>query len=294
MRDRLDIGSGHGECQTLIIGTRDASGEMQATEEAAYMGAVAIPSVQHLLNGSLDVLREAIDSASAEEEPTRWVVSHIILGSALRVRASHATDEERARMYTEALSAFDTALQSCRESQQPRPALVATINGGNFSSPQALCAGPDGVQLAVEGARMPLADGNELLERAVRVFREHCAKSNRRGSLSQWFVGMSNLGCALTLLGRRTSGAQGVALLEEAVDVMHEALRTPTLEKLATERASTQVNLAEALQALAERALPAEGIRYLEDAAHWLAAALSHFAPSEYRWLLQLDRGAIS
>ncbi len=259
------------------------------------MGALAIPSVQHLLNGSLDVLREAIDSASAEEEPTRWVVSHIILGSALRVRASHATDEERARMYTEALSAFDAALQSCCESRQPRPALVTTINGGNFSlPPQTMCSGPDGVQLAVEGARVPLTDGNELLERAVRVFREHCAKSNRRGSLPQWFVGMSNLGCALTLLGRRTSGAPGIALLEEAVDVMHEALRMPTLEKLATERATTQVNLAEALQALADRALPAEGVRYLEDAAHWLAAALSHFAPSEYRWLLQLDRGAIS
>jgi hypothetical protein len=258
------------------------------------MGAVAIPSVQHLLNGSLDVLREAIDSVSAEQEPTRWVVSHIILGSALRVRASHATDEERARMYVEALCAFDTALQSCCRQQQPRPALTTAMNGGNFSLPQAVCSGPDGVQLAIDGARVPLTDGNELLERAVRVFREHCAKSNRRGALSAWFIAMSNLGCALTLLGRRTPGAPGVALLEEAVDVMHEALRTPSLEKLATERATTQVNLAEALQGLSERALPAEGVRYLEDAAHWQAAALSHFAPSEYRWLLQLDRGAIS
>jgi hypothetical protein len=155
-------------------------------------------------------------------------------------------------------------------------------------------SGPDGVQLVVDGAKVPIADGNELLERAVRVFRETCAKSNRRTSLPIWFVGMSNLGCALTLLGRRTPGVAGITILEEAVDVLHEALRVPSLEKLAAERASTQVNLSEALQALAERGMPAESLRYLEDAAHWLAAALSHFAPSEYRWLLQLDRGAPS
>jgi hypothetical protein len=68
----------------------------------------------------------------------------------------------------------------------------------------------------------------------------------------------------------------------------------PSLEKLAAERATTQVNLAEALQALAERGMPAESLRYLEDAAHWRAAALCHFAPAEYRWLLQLDRGMSS
>jgi hypothetical protein len=86
----------------------------------------------------------------------------------------------------------------------------------------------------------------------------------------------------------------GITYLEEAVDVMHEALRTPSLEKLAAERANTQVNLSEALHALAERGMPAESLRYLEDATHWLAAALSYFAPADYRWLLQLDRGALS
>jgi len=29
-------------------------------------------------------------------------------------------------------------------------------------------------------------------------------------------------------------------------------------------------------------------------ATHWLAAALCHFAPADYRWLLQLDRGTLS
>jgi hypothetical protein len=253
-----------------------------------------MPSVQHLLNGSLDALREAINSASVEEEPTRWVVSHIILGSALRLRATRAADDERARMYSEALGAFDTALQACCAPLPARPALMSTMSSSNFTTQQTVCTGPDGVQLVVEGASVPVAEGNELLERAVRVFRETCAKANRRTALPTWFVGMSNLGCALTVLGRRTPGMTGITILEEAVDVMHEALRTPSLERLAAERATTQVNLAEALQALAERGMPAESLRYLEDAAHWLAVALCHFAPAEYRWLLQLDRGRIS
>lgn len=266
---------------------------MQASEDVGFMGAVAVPSFQHLLNGSLDVLREAINSASAEEEPTRWVVSHIILGSALRLRASRAADDARARMYAEALDAFDTALTACAENRLTTQApSLATISGAGRHS--AHCAGPDGVQLVVDGASVPIAEGNELLERAVRVFRETCAKANRRTALPIWFVGMSNLGCALTVLGKRTPGMAGITILEEAVDVMHEALRIPSLERLAAERATTQVNLSEALHALAERGMPAESLRYLEDATHWLAAALCHFVPPDYRWLLQLDRGTLS
>jgi hypothetical protein len=267
---------------------------MQGTEDVAYMAAVVMPTVQHLLNGSLDALREAINNASAEEEPTRWVVSHLILGSALRLRAARAAEDDRARMYTEALNAFDTALASCCERRQPRAALVSGVGTNTFGTQQKVWSGPDGVQLVVDAVSVPSSEGNELIERAVRVFRDTCAKANRRTALPVWFVGMSNLGCALTLLGRRTTGPAGLTILEEAVDVMHEALRVPSLEKLAAERATTQVNLAEALQAMAERVMPAEGLRYLEDAAHWLAAALCHFAPPEYRWLLQLDRGTIS
>lgn len=263
---------------------------MQVPEDTAFMGAVLMPTVQHLLNGNLDALRDAINNASAEAEPTRWVVSHLILGSALRMRASRANDDDRARMYAEALDAFDTALTVCCERRQPRPSLVSAVNANAFGTQQKVWSGPDGVQMVVDAASVANGDGNELIERAVRVFRDTCAKASRRTALPVWFVGMSNLGCALTLLGRRTPSAGGITILEEAVDVMHEALRVPSLEKLAAERATMQVNLAQALQALAERSMPGETVRYLEDAAHWLAAALCHFAPAEYRWLLQLDR----
>jgi hypothetical protein len=263
-----------------------------------------MPSVQHLLNGSLDALREAAHRASTQDEPTRTAVGNIILGSALRLRAARAPEDQRARMYAEALEAFEAALTLCCDTHEAQSSMSAPsimsatgtgdVNGQNGVSAQKGWAGPDGVQLVVDATTVPVPEGNEMLERAVRVFRDTCAKSNRRTALPAWFVGMSNLGAALTLLGKQTSGVAGIVILEEAVDVMHESLRVPCLEKLAAERATLQVNLASALHALADRGMPAESVRYLEDAAHWSAAALCHFAPAEYRWLLQLDRGSLS
>lgn len=254
-----------------------------------------MPSVQHLLNGSLEALREAIKSASAEEEPTRWVVCHIILGSALRLRGSRGADVERARMYTEAVRAFDAALAVCCQQNGARELRRRVIGTNKFGvQPSVFASGPDGVQLVVDATAVPLPEGNDMLERAIRMFRDACNRSNRRTDLRAWAIGMSNLGCTLTLLGRRTPGAAGVSILEEAVDVLQEALRVPSLEGLAEERASTQINLAEAFQALAEQGMPAESLRYLEQSADWLAAALGHFAPAEYRWLLQLERGMLA
>jgi len=265
---------------------------MQVTEDALLELLAQMPSIGQLLSGSLEVLRDAIRSASAESEPTRWVVSHIILGSALRLRALNASDDERAHMYTEALRAFETALTACceeklRHVREPHP----TAAGVSVGVQREVHAGPDGVQLVVDANGLSGAEGNELLERAVRVFRDACLRAHRRMEFDDWFIAMSNLGCALTLLGCRTPGIAGIPLLEEAVDVFQQALQSPSRERLLDERASAQANLSEALQALAERGIPSESVRYLEQAVDWRATALSHFAPPEYRWILQLNRG---
>jgi hypothetical protein len=248
-----------------------------------------MPSVQHLLNGNLDALQEAIHSVSAEEEPTRWVVNHIVYGSAMRLRGSRAADGERVRMYGEAVRAFEAALVvGCQHRARERssPASFTVHTGGHF-------VGPDGVQLVVDATIVPSSESTELLERAVRVFRDACNRASRRTDMRTWITAMSNLGCTLTLLGKRSQGAEGVTILEEAVDVLQEALRAPSLQRVAEERASVQINLADAFQALAERGMPAESLRYLEQAADWLAAALGYFAPPEYRWVLQLERGSL-
>lgn len=263
--------------------------DTQVREEASSMGAVLMPSLQHLLNGNLDALQEAIHSVSAEEEPTRWVVNHLVYGSALRLRASRAEGSERARMYGEAVSAFEAALAvSCQHRARERasPPSFTVHTGGHF-------VGPDGVQLVVEATAVPSSESTELLERAVRVFRDACNRANRRADMRTWIAAMSNLGCTLALLGKRTPGVAGITILEEAVDVLQEALRAPSGQRVAEERAATQINLADAFQALAERGMPAESLRYLEQAADWLAAALGYFAPAEYRWVLQLERGSL-
>jgi hypothetical protein len=250
-----------------------------------------MPSVQHLLNGDLEALREAVRGVSAEEAPSSWVLNQIVLGSALRLRSSHAADAERARMYAEAIDAFEAALtvsrqQTSRDRLPGVPSLTLQ-NGSHF-------VGPDGVQLVVDATAVPASEGTELLERAVRVFRDAGHRANRRTDMRVWIAAMSNLGCTLTLLGRRTQGVAGVSILEEAVDVLQEALRAPSLQRAAEERASTQINLAEAFQALAERGMPSESLRYLEQAADWLAAALGYHAPPEYRWVLQLERSQLA
>ncbi|MEP7244208.1 MAG: hypothetical protein ABI885_11025 [Gammaproteobacteria bacterium] len=263
------------------------------------MGAVQMPTVQHLLSGSLDALRQAIGSASVEQEPTRWVVSHIILGSALRLRSTTAHGESRAQMCSEAVRAFESALAVCCQRNDAGHLGVRDgareISGNTFGlQPVSFAGGTDGVQLVVDATRVPLPEGNEMIERAIAVFRDACHKSNKRQDRRTWFIGMSNLGCTLTLLGRRTPGPDGTTILEEAIDVLQEGLRIPSFEGFGEERASTQINLAEAFEALAERCLPAESLLYVEQAADWLAAALSFFAPPEYRWLLQLERRTLS
>lgn len=265
---------------------------MQVTEDTLLKLAAQVPSLEHLLSGSLEVLRDAIRSAAAEGETTRWVVSHIVLGSALRLRALNASEDDRMQMYTEALRAFETALAACceeklRHVREPLPAAARAGVGAH----REVHVGSDGVQLVVDATGLSGAEGNELLERAVRVFRDACSRAHRRMEFDEWFIGMSNLGCALTLLGCRTPGIAGIPLLEEAVDVFQQALQSAARERLLDERASAQANLSEALQALAERGMPSESVRYLEQAVDWRAAALSHFAPAEYRWILQLNRG---
>ena len=81
----------------------------------------------------------------------------MILGSALRLRATRASEEDRLRMYSEALQAFDTALAVCCERRQAR--LLSAVGSNGFAAHQALCGSSDGVQLVVDGVKVPLGEG---------------------------------------------------------------------------------------------------------------------------------------
>jgi hypothetical protein len=268
---------------------------MQATDLAAFLKKVQMPTVQHLLNGSLVPTRLALRDACPEREPQLWVALNMILGTALRLRAPQLPPHQRAEAFAEAARAFESAVAACCERKEARQLRKARVGTNQFSlQTSASASGPDGVQMVLDATSVSITEGIEILSRAIRVFKDAADSADRSTDLRAWVISQSNLGCALTLLGQRTHGIEGVYRIEEAIDVLREAAAACSDENMLEERASAYVNLAEAFQAMAERAMPSERLRHLEQSVDWMAAALAFFAPEEYRWLLQMDRAAFA
>jgi hypothetical protein len=269
--------------------------EMQAADVASFLRKVQMPTVQHLLSGALEPTRNAIHEISPERDPQQWVALHMILGTALRLRAPQLPLHERTAACVEAVSAFESALAACCERKIARQLRNARVGANQFSlQMSASASGPDGVQMVLDSASVPMTEGMEMLVGAIRVFREAAERADCRIERRAWVIARSNLGCALTMLGQRTHGMEGVHQIEQAIDVLREAACVCTGDELLEERASAYVNLSEAFQALAERAMPGERLRHVERSLDWMAAALGFFAPEEYRWLLELDRAAVA
>jgi hypothetical protein len=223
-------------------------------------------------------------------DPQQWVGLHLILGSALRLRAPRLPAHERAEAYAESLHAYEAALAECCEHKRARELCHARVGTNQFSLQVTACtAGPDGVQMVMDATSVSIAEGIEKLERAISVFTDTAESIDRRQDLRAWVVARSNLGCALTMLGQRTHGIGGVQRIERAVDVLRDAAAACTGNALLDERASVYVNLSEAFGALSDRAMPGERLRHMEQSLDWMAQALGHFVPEEYRWLLELD-----
>ena len=269
--------------------------EMQGTDVASFLSSVQMPTVQHMLHASLAPTRAAIRATSPERDPRQWVALHMILGAALRLRARHLPMAQRASAAVEAVCAFEAALAECCEEKQTRELRHARVGTNQFSLQVSACtSGPDGVQMVMDATTVPIAEGIEKLERAIRVFTDSAESVDRRTDLRQWVISRSNLGCALTMLGQRMHGMEGVQTIERAIDVLREAANVGSHSELQAERASVYVNLSESFQALAERAMPGERVSYIERSLDWIAAALGFFAPEEYRWLLELDQAAFA
>jgi hypothetical protein len=254
-----------------------------------------MPTVQHLLHASLEPTRDAIEAISPMREPQQWLALHLILGTALRLRAPRLPMRERADAYVDSLQAFEAALAECCERKSARELRHARVGTNQFSLQVSACtAGPDGVQMVMDATSVSIAEGIEKLERAINVFTDNAESIDRRTDLRTWVIARSNLGCALTMLGQRTHDMGGVQRIERAIDVLRDAAAVCTGNALLDERASIHVNLSEAFQALAERGMPGERLRHMERSLDWMAQALGHFVPEEYRWLLELDRAAFA
>jgi hypothetical protein len=269
--------------------------EMQAADVASFLRNVEMPTVQHLLNGNLAPTHAAIRKTSPERDPQQWLALHLILGTALRLRAHKLPSHERMKTFADALAAFEAALAQCCERRPARQLRTSRIGANQFSVQMSACSsGPDGVQMVLDASTVPMIEGMEMLGSAVRLFMEAAENADRTTDLRAWVIARSNLGGALTMLGQRTQGMEGVQRIEQAIDVLRETAAAALGDDLIEERASAYVNLAEAFQALAERAMPGERLRYTERALDGISAALKFFAPEEYRWLLELDRAAFA
>ena len=254
-----------------------------------------MPTVQHLLHASLEPTRHAIEAVSPGRDPHQWLVLHLILGTALRLRAAKLPLRERTEACVESLHAFEAVLAECCERKGARELCHARVGTNQFSLQLSACtAGPDGVQMVMDATSVSIAEGIEKLERAISVFTETADSIDRRTDLSAWVIARSNLGCALTMLGQRTHDMGGVQRIERAVDILRDAAAACSSSSLRDERAAIHVNLSEAFQALAERAMPGERLRHIERSLDWIAQALGHLAPEEYRWLLDLDRAGFA
>jgi hypothetical protein len=263
---------------------------MQAADVASFLRRVQMPTVQHLLHASLEPTRDAIQAVSPIRDAQQWVALHLILGTALRLRAPKLPTRERAEAYSDSLRAFEAALAECCERKNARELRHARVGTNQFSLQVSACAaGPDGVQMVMDATAVSIAEGIEKLELAICVFTDNAESLDRRTDPRAWVVARSNLGCALTMLGQRTHDMGGVHRIEQAIDVLRDAAAACTGTELLDERASIHVNLSEAFQALADRAMPGERLRHMERSLDWMAQALGHLVPEECRWLMELD-----
>jgi hypothetical protein len=220
---------------------------------------------------------------------------HVVLGAALRLRARHLPLGERTQVCMDAVSAFEVALAQCHERKMVRQLRDSRVGTNHIGMQTSSCTtGSDGVQMVLDATTVPVSEGVDILNRAVKLFTDTVRSTDRIQEPHQWIAAQSNLGCALTLLGRRAAGFDAIQHIERAIEVLSEAAFAYPGDELLEPRASAYVNLAEAFQAMAARAMPGERLRYAEQSLTWIAAGLSVFVPAEFRWLLELDRAAMA
>ncbi len=188
---------------------------MQATDVASILRTVELPTVQHMLRGSLEPIRAAIGETSAQTDSHQWMALHLVLGTALRLRARCLPLNERTQMCMDAVSAFESALSQCHERKMVRQLRNSRVGTNHFGMQTSTCTtGRDGVQMVLDATSVPVSEGVEILHRAVKVFSDTAENTDRVEELQQWIAAVSNLGCALTLLGQRTVGLDSVLHLE--------------------------------------------------------------------------------
>jgi hypothetical protein len=281
-----------------------ADGGELRTSTLHLLRAVRLPTMRALRTASLRTLRAVIARTTEEENPQRWAACHLILGTALRLRAYRTHGHRRAHLFIGAARAFDVAFgvyamlragmldppNAAPEPSAPGDASRCDANRcGPAYRPLGACVNErDGTRLVAQVIAGPFGENRHLLERAIAYLR--LTRSSADTKSWAWVASTNNLACALTLLGSRTPAPSGAAMLREAAHVLHEALQVQARGCRREERASTLINLAETLLSIAERETPHVRLRRMERALTASVAALLAVAPPEWEWLLRWER----
>jgi tetratricopeptide (TPR) repeat protein len=120
--------------------------------------------------------------------------------------------------------------------------------------------------LAGQGTRTHMAQGADLLAKAVAAFRNALEVFTRAEHPMDWAMTQNNFGNALQEQGIRTQGDEGADLLAEAVTAFRNALKVRTRVDYPVDWAMTQNNLAIALQRQSTRTQGDEGADLLAKA----------------------------
>jgi hypothetical protein len=286
-----------------VPSTEGQDGKLNASM-LQLLRAVRLPTVRALRTASLRTLRAVIARTTEHDNPQRWAACHLILGTALRLRAYRTRGHRRARLFIAAARAFDVAFgvyamlragmldpaDTASGSTAPREAnRFDASRCGPAYRPLGACVGErDGTTLVAQVIAGPLGGNRHLLERAIVYLR--LTRSSADIKSWAWISSTNNLACALTLLGTRTPAPSGSAMLREAARVLQEALQVQSAGGRREERASTLINLAETLLSIAEREMPHVRLRRMERALTASSAALLAVAPPEWAWLLRLEQ----
>jgi hypothetical protein len=298
------------QLKAAAASTLEDSACADARMGVAALGAlrsVRLPTLCALRTASLRSLRAAIARTSEADDSHRWAAYHLILGVALRLRASRKRGHQRAQILIEATRAFDAAfgvyaaLRTVANGDQFLPVRagsdtildeISTTHRRSGSRPFGTCVSErDGTLLVARAIVGPTDSGSRLLERAVVYLR--LARAGAELKSWSWISNTNNLACALTLLGNRTPAPSGSAMLREATQVLSEVLKACDGSRWRADRASTLINLAEALLSLAQRETPDIRLKKIERALAASCVALLTVAPPEWATLLQLTSTAL-
>jgi hypothetical protein len=234
--------------------------------EAMFVDGAEIFTDQKLLAASLAALRGALRGLSPVHEPERWAGVHLMLGWALRLRGRHVGEGERARLYLEAIEAFEAALAVyCQTTRMPRresdaPGLSIDEHTVGRVSSAAMAASegsaePDSQQHRVTSN--PRGRGNDP------DLREVCTASNSKVAMSPM---PREDGVDLLLEATRSVVSADTHLLQQAAHVFRECCTRTDRRKDFRIWAANMSNLGCALTLLGRCAPGADGVTQLETA----------------------------